>query len=256
MEFELDETQRKLQENGAELGKRCRGATPAIAGEDWRKLNAKEHLRSAGICGAAIFLDAYAAARGNLRAARSHADDVIAKAPDVLEAVLLAGGLQGLILEIVENVRLPVDLRNDGFPTEKDPDVRRALADAMTHSLLARNLALRAAWVVDTGSPTSDVASAPRFALATACDAILKTWAPLSRLIIGEEPYAMLEADLFRVAAKRRPEAFASVATLLVGERSRKEGTGTAETARPEAEGRGWGSGGEAPGNHKRKGTL
>ena len=135
------------------------------------------------------------------------------------------------VLEIVENVKLPPELRNDGFPTEKDADVRRALADAKTQSLLARNLALRAAWVVDAGTPTGDVALAPAHALAMACDAVLKTWAPLSRLIIGEEAYAMIEADLFRVAAKRRPEAFASVATLLVGERSRKEGTGTSETA-------------------------
>ena len=231
MDFELDDTQRKLQEKGSELGIRCRGATPAIAGEDWRKLAAKEHLRGAGIGGAAIFLDAYAASRGNLRAARSHADDVIAKSPDVLEAVLLAGGLQGLIVEIVENVRLPAELRSEGFPTEKDADVRRALADAKTQSLLARNLAQRAAWVVDAGTPTGDLASAPTYALAIACDAVLKTWAPLSRLIIGEEPYSMLEADLFRVAAKRRPDAFAAVATLLVGERARREGTGTAETA-------------------------
>lgn len=231
MDFELDDKQRKLQEKGAELGGRCRGMTPATAGEDWRKLAAKEELRGVGIAGAAIFLDAYAAARGSLRAARSHADEIIAKSPEVLEAVLLAGGLQGLIAEVVENVRLPLDLRADNAPTEKDPDVRRALADAKTHSLIARNLALRAAWVIDVGTPTSDVASAPSFALATACDAVLKTWAPLSRLIIGDEPYATIEADLFRVAARRRPDAFAAIATRLVGERARREGTGTAETA-------------------------
>lgn len=231
MDFELDDRQRTLQEKGSELGARCRSATPASAGEDWRKLAAKEHLRGAGIAGAAIFLDAYAAARGSLRAARSHADDVIAKAPEVLEAVLLAGGLQGLIAEVVENVRLPPDLRADNAPTEKDPDVRRAVADAKTHSLLARNLALRAAWVLDAGTPTSDVASAPSLALAAACDAVLVTWPPLSRLVIGEEPYATIEADLFRVAARRRPDAFASIATRLVGERARREGTGTAETA-------------------------
>lgn len=231
MDFELDDRQRTLQENGTELGKRCRGATPATAGEDWRKLGAKELMRSAGVTGAAIFLDAYAANRGSLRAARSHADDVIAKSPDVLEAVLLAGGLQGLILEVVENVRLPPELRADGFPTEKDPDVRRALADAKTMSLLARNQALRAAWVLDAGSPTGDVNAAPSHSLAIACDAVLSTWAALSRLIIVEEAYAQIEADLFRVAAKRRPEAYARVANLLLGERTRKEGTGTTELA-------------------------
>jgi hypothetical protein len=231
MDFELDDKLRALQETGAELGKRCRGATPAIAGEDWRTLGAKELMRGAGITGAAIFLDAYAANRGTLRAARSHADDVIAKAPDVLEAVLLAGGLQGLILEVVENVRLPADLRNEGLPTEKDPDVRRGLADAKTQSLLARNQALRAAWVVDVGTPTSDVKAAPLHALAFACDAVLATWAPLSRLIIGDEAYAMIESDLFRFAARRRPEVFQAVADLLLGERTRREGTGTSELA-------------------------
>lgn len=231
MDFELDDKQRTLQDKGAELGKRCRGMKPASAGEDWRKAGAKELLRGAGVTSAAIFLDAYAAHRGNLRAARSHADDVIAKAPDVLEAVLLAGGLQGLILEVVENVRLPVDLRPDGLPTEKDPDVRRAIADAKTLSLLARNQALRAAWVSDIGTPTSDVKAAPLHALAMACDAVLGTWGALSRLIIGEEPYTLIEADLFRVAARRRPEVYQSIADLLLGERVRKEGTGTSELA-------------------------
>ena len=223
MDFELDERQRKLQERGADLGKRCRNQTPAQAGEDWRKLEAKELMRGAGITGAAMFLDAYAAARGSLKAARTHADDVIAKAPWVLEATLLAGGLQGLIVEVVENLRLPPDLRPEGFPTEKDPDVRRGLADARALSLLARNMALRAAWVVDEGTPTSEVKAAPAHALANACDAVLKSWAPLSRLIIVEDAYARIEADLFRVAAKRRPEAFNAVAVTLVGERIRKE---------------------------------
>jgi hypothetical protein len=222
MDFELDERQRKLQERGADLGKRCRGATPASAGDDWRKLEAKELLRGVGITGAAIFLDAYAAARGSLRAARSQADDVIAKSPWVLEAVLLSGGLEGLLSEVVENLRLPPDLRQEGFPTEKDPDVRRALADAKSLSLLARNMALRAAWVVDEGTPTADVKAAPAHALGTACDAVLKSWAGISRLIIVEDAYQRNEADLIRVAAKRRPEAFNAIAVTLVGERQRK----------------------------------
>ena len=231
MNFDFDDKQRKLEETGRELGKRCRGVNPAQAGEDWRKLGAKELLRSAGITGAAIFLDAYAAERGSLKAARSHAEEAFVKAPVVLEAALLAGGLAGLLGEVIENVRLPVDLRPENFPTEKDPDVRRALADGSTQSLLARNLALRAAFVLDEGTPTSDVKAAPMQALAIACDAVLKTWAPLSRLIIGEESYARIEADLFRVAAKRRPEAYAAIAVHLVGEPYRREQTGTAELA-------------------------
>lgn len=231
MDFELNDAQRKLQETGNELGKRCRGMTPARAGEDWRGAGAKELLRGAGVTGAAIFLDAYAASRGTLKAARAHASDVIARSPAVLEAVLLAGGLAGLLVEVVENLRLPSELRPEGFPTAKDPDVRRALADGRTHALLARNLALRAAFVVDEGTPTADVASAPHQALAISCDAVLKTWAPLSRLLIGEEPYAWIEAELFRTAARKRPEAYAAIATLVAGEPFRREDTGTAELA-------------------------
>lgn len=231
MDFDLDDAQRKLQDAGRELGKRCRGMTPARAGEDWRAAGAKELLRGANVTGAAIFLDAYAASRGTVKAARAHAAEVIARSPSVIEATLLAGGLAGLIAEVVENLRLPPELRPDGFPSEKDPDVRRALADGRTWSQLARNLALRAAFVIDDGTPAADVAAAAHHALAISCDAVLKTWAPLSRLVIGEEPYAWIEADLFRTAARKRPEAYGAIATLIAGEPFRRESTGTAELA-------------------------
>jgi hypothetical protein len=159
-----------------------------------------------------------------------HADDVIARAPLVIEAALLAGGVRGLATEIIENVRLPEATRPAGFPDERDPDVRRALADASAWSLLAREQAARAAWVLDAGTPTSDVRQSPAIALAAACDAVLKTWPHLSRLIIGDESYARVESDLFRPAAKLRPSMVASVAVSLLGELpKKKEGTVTAE---------------------------
>lgn len=218
MDFALDDTLRDLRDAGAALGARCRAQTPAQVGEDWRAAGAKELLRAAGAVGAALFLDAYAAARGSVRAARIHAEDAIAKAPEVLEAALLAGGVQGMIAEVVENVRLPEGTRPEGFPHERAPDVRHALADARAWSLLARNMALRAGAVVDAGTPTSEVAVAPAIALSAACDAVLRSWPGLSRLLIVEETYQRLEADLFRIAAKSKPGAMAKVATRLVGE--------------------------------------
>lgn len=226
MNWEMDEKLRALAEAGAELGKRCIALTPAQAGEDWRKAGAKELLRSAKTTGAAVFLDAYACARGSIRAARVHGEEAIALAPQALEAVLLAGGVQGLVAEIVENVRLPAEVRPEGFPTERDPDVRHALADARAWSLPARNLALRAAAEADAG--TGD----PSMSLAAACEAVIKIWPALSRLIIVEERYLRAEADLFRAASKAEPAALAAIATSFLGAPSAKgEATTTAEAS-------------------------
>lgn len=223
MNFETDHRTRAHAEAGAALGKTCIGLSPAQAGEDWRRAEAKSLLRSIGATAAAVYLDAYAAAGGSLRAARSHAEDTIATAPQIFEAVLLAGAVEGLLREVVYNVRLPVETRPDGFPSEKDPDVRHALADARAWSQIARNLALRAAWLHEAGTPTTDVKNAPPAALVAACDAVLKVWTPLSRLVIGEEAYVRYETELFRAAARLRPAALAQVATAHLGERVKRE---------------------------------
>jgi hypothetical protein len=215
MRFDPDDRERALADAGAALGKACVGLTPAQAGEDWRKAGARELLREAGVAGAGIFLDAYAAARGSLKAARVHAEEAMGLAPRTLEAVLLAGGVAGLLQEAVENLGLDSKLKPAGFPSVKEPDVRRALADARTGALIARNLAQRAAWLASRGS--AEHAGCEARALAVAADAVLKVWPPLSRLVVGEERYARAEADLFRVAVRMRPAAVAAVATELVG---------------------------------------
>ena len=225
MNFTVDDPLRDLIEAGRVLGTRCRAQTPAQVGEDWRGAGAKELLRTSGAGGMAAFLDAYACARGTLRAARVHAADAIAKTPMVAEAALLAAGVEGLVLEVVENVRLPAELRGAEFPGEKDPAVRRALADARTLSLIARNLAYRAGWVVDAGTPVLEVASLPAFALSAACDAVLASWPPLSRLVRVEETYQRYETELFRIAASRKPGIRAAIAALLVGAPATKSET-------------------------------
>lgn len=222
MNFALDDRTRAHAEAGTALGKSCIALSPAQAGEDWRRAGAKSLLRSIGPAAAAVYLDAYAAAGGSLRAARSHAEETIATAPQVFEAVLLAAGVEGLLREVVYNVRLPAESRPGGFPGEKDPDVRHALADARAWSGIARNLALRAAWLHQAGTPTSDVKNAPHAALVAACDAVLKVWTPLSRLVIGEDAYVRYETELFRVAARLRPAALAAVASAHLGERVRR----------------------------------
>ncbi len=232
MNFTLDQKTKELRDAAEALGKRCRDLTPARAGEDWRQAGARDLLRAGSLHQAAVFLDAYAAARGSVRAARVHAGDVLARAPQSLEAALLAGAVQGLVAEVLENLRLPEDTRPAGFPDERDPDARRALADARAWSLLAREQAIRAAWVEDAGTPSGDVRQSPAIALAAACDAVVKTWPALSRLLIGEESYTRYETDVFRPAAKARHAAIASIATVLLGEVPRKEGTVTAEKVR------------------------
>ena len=229
MDFSFDTRLRELADAGAALGARCKGQTPAQVGGDWRAIGAPELLRNVGVAGTAVFLDAFVAARGGLRIARVHAEDAIARAPQALEAALLAGGVQGLITEVVENVRLPEATRPAGFPHDRDPAVRHALADARAWSLLARNSALRAAWVVDTGTPTADVLAAPAMALSAACDAVLKVWPALSRLLLVEETYQRLELELFRVAARSKPIAMEAIAISLLGEADqRSESTVTA----------------------------
>lgn len=226
MEFALSDEQRSLEEAGATLGRSCRGASPARSGEDWRKVDAKAVLRSVGRLGAAIFLDAYAAARGSLRSARAHAEDTLAEAPEVFEAVLLAGGVEGLLQEVVENLRLPAETRPPSLPGARDPAVRRAIADARAWSALARHQARRAAWLVEVGTPSGEVASAPGIALAGSVEAVLKAWPALSPLVIGEEAYASFEADLFRPAAARRAASLSAVAERLLGPVARGERRG------------------------------
>ncbi len=228
--------QQALAEAGLRLGRECRSLSPANAAEYWRRAGVPEILRRSNRVGAALFLDAYARERGSLRAVRQHAEAAIATAPAALEGALLAGGLVGLTREVIENVRLPEGKRPAGFPTEKDPHVRRALADASAWATIAQTLALRAAWAADrfdgglagSGAPDDagasdapasreEVAQAAAMALSAACDAVLSSWAALSRLLIGEEIYAAFETDLFRAATKAKPGAQDAIAESVIG---------------------------------------